>query len=44
MFNSAEAQEKERRIHVLLDQLGYDSLIITRRDNFAWLSCGDARW
>lgn len=40
MFSPVEAQEKERRIHAMLDQLGYDSLIITRRDNFAWLSCG----
>jgi Xaa-Pro dipeptidase len=36
----AEAKEKERRIHAALSDLGYDSLIITRRDNFAWLSCG----
>ncbi len=35
-----EAQEKERRIHAALDRLGYGSLIITRRDNFAWASCG----
>ena len=40
MFCPAEAQEKERRIHAMLTDLGYDSLIITRRDNFAWLSCG----
>lgn len=36
----AESQEKERRVHTALSNLGYDSLIITRRDNFAWLSCG----
>ena len=24
----------------MLAELGYDSLILTRRDNFAWLSCG----
>ncbi|MGA2111630.1 MAG: M24 family metallopeptidase [Anaerolineales bacterium] len=35
-----EAQEKERRIRTALSELGRDSLIITRRDNFAWLSCG----
>jgi Xaa-Pro aminopeptidase len=35
-----EAQEKERRIHSMLARLGYDSLIITRRDHFAWLTCG----
>jgi Xaa-Pro aminopeptidase len=40
MFDPAEAQEKERRIHAMLDNLSYDSLIVTRRDNFAWLSCG----
>jgi Xaa-Pro aminopeptidase len=40
MYSPAEAQEKERRIHEMLDRLGYDSLIITRRDHFAWLSCG----
>jgi Xaa-Pro dipeptidase len=40
MYSPAEAQEKERRIHAMLAELGYDSLIITRRDNFAWLSCG----
>jgi Xaa-Pro dipeptidase len=40
MFSLAEVQEKERRIHAALADLGYDSLIITRRDNFAWLSCG----
>ncbi len=40
MFIPAEAKEKERRIHAALAKLGYDSLIITRRDNFAWLSCG----
>jgi Xaa-Pro dipeptidase len=40
MYSLAEAQEKERRIHAMLDEHGYDSLIITRRDNFAWLTCG----
>lgn len=40
MFSLAEAQEKDGRIHATLADLGYDSLIITRRDNFAWLSCG----
>jgi Xaa-Pro aminopeptidase len=40
MYSPAEAQEKERRIHAMLADLGYDSLIITRRDNFSWLSCG----
>jgi Xaa-Pro aminopeptidase len=36
----AEMQEKMRRIFTALDQHGCDSLVITRRDNFAWLSCG----
>lgn len=36
----AEAQEKEGRVHAALARLGYDSLVITRRDNFAWLTCG----
>jgi len=36
----AEVREKERRIREMLADLGYDSLIITRRDNFAWLSSG----
>lgn len=36
----AEAQEKERRVRDALARLNYDSLIITRRDNFAWLTCG----
>jgi Xaa-Pro dipeptidase len=40
MSRTTEAQEKERRIHTLLAALGYDSLIITRRDNFSWLTCG----
>lgn len=40
MYSPAEAQEKERRIHTRLAELGFDSLILTRRDNFAWLSCG----
>jgi antitoxin VapB len=40
MFAPTELEEKERRIHALLARLGYDSLIVTRRDNFAWLSCG----
>ncbi len=35
-----EAQVKEKRIWQKLAELGYDSLILTRRDNFAWLTCG----
>ena len=40
MSSLSESQEKERRIHAALAQLGYDSVILTRRDNFAWLTCG----
>ena len=40
MPSISEAQEKERRVHLLLSRLGYDALVITRRDNFAWLTCG----
>jgi Xaa-Pro aminopeptidase len=40
MSTPPEAIEKEERIHRLLAQLGYDSLILARRDNFAWLTCG----
>ncbi len=36
----SEAQVKEQRIWEALTRLGYDSLIVTRRDNFAWLTCG----
>lgn len=35
-----EAQEKERRLHTALSVLGYDSVILTRRSNFAWITCG----
>ncbi|MGD0876628.1 MAG: M24 family metallopeptidase [Anaerolineales bacterium] len=37
---SNEAKVKEERIHHLLGQRGYDSLLVVRRENFAWLSCG----
>jgi Xaa-Pro aminopeptidase len=40
MSISDEAKIKVDRIHSLLDQRGYDSLLIARRENFAWLSCG----
>ncbi len=36
----AEAQEKESRLRTALAEWGYDSAIITRRSNFAWLTCG----
>ncbi len=35
-----EARVKEERVRALLHQRGYDSLLIARRENFAWLSCG----
>lgn len=35
-----EAQEKECRLYTALSTLGYDSVIITRRSHFAWLTCG----
>jgi Xaa-Pro dipeptidase len=40
MSTPTEVQEKERRVRAALDRLGYHSLIITRRSNFAWLSGG----
>ena len=36
----AEVQVKERRIRAALAGLGFDSLIITRRDNLAWATGG----
>ncbi len=35
-----EIHEKERRVHNLLVNLGYDSLILCRRENFSWFTCG----
>jgi Xaa-Pro dipeptidase len=35
-----EIQEKERRVRDLLNRLGYDAVLLTRRENFAWMSCG----
>jgi len=37
---SSEVQEKERRVNALLAETGHDSLIITRRSNFAWITGG----
>ena len=37
---SGEIQEKERRVRRLLSRLGYDSVLLTRRENFSWMSCG----
>ncbi len=40
MTELSEYLVKEQRIRELLPTLGYQSLLITRRENFAWLSCG----
>ncbi len=40
MTFTAEAQEKESRLRAALAGSGFDSVIITRRSNFAWLTCG----
>ncbi len=37
---SGEIQEKERRVRKPLSTLGYDSVLLTRRENFSWMSCG----
>lgn len=36
----AEIQEKDGRVRRFLDARGYDSLIVARRDNIAWLTGG----
>jgi len=40
MSVTAEAKEKEKRLRTALSASGYDSVIITRRSNFAWMACG----
>lgn len=35
-----EAQIKEGRLRDALANLGYQTIILTRRENFAWLTCG----
>ena len=35
-----ESRTKESRVRSLLSERGFDSLIVTRRDHFAWLTCG----
>jgi Xaa-Pro aminopeptidase len=37
---SSEITEKENRIRNLLIRLNYDSVLLTRRENFSWMSCG----
>jgi antitoxin VapB len=36
----AEIYEKWNRIRSFLDEKGYDGMLIGRKDNFAWFSCG----
>lgn len=35
-----EVQEKENRLRTALVDAGYDSVILTRRSNFAWITAG----
>lgn len=35
-----EIKEKEKRIRNLLSSLGYESVLLTRRENFSWFTCG----
>jgi Xaa-Pro dipeptidase len=37
---AAEVKEKEGRVRGLLERIGCQSLMVTRRENFSWLSCG----
>jgi Xaa-Pro dipeptidase len=36
----SELEVKEQRIQNMMKRLGYQSLLLTRRDNFSWISCG----
>ncbi len=38
--NLAEIQAKEHRVREFLDETGYDGMVIGRKDNFAWFTCG----
>lgn len=40
MHTEPEHLVKDHRIRQMLERLGYQSLVLTRRENFAWLSCG----
>ena len=40
MSRANELAEKERRVREFLEQQSLDALLISRQDNFAWLSCG----
>ena len=35
-----EIEKKENRVRNLLAKLGYESLLLTRRENFSWFTCG----
>ena len=35
-----EIEEKEKRVKNLLARLGFESLLLTRRENFSWFTCG----
>ena len=43
MTRTDEIAVKEDRIRKTLARLGFDSLILTRRVNFAWITVGDPR-
>lgn len=40
MINLTDYNEKLRRAHGFMEQHGYEYLMLMRRDNFAWLTCG----
>jgi len=40
MATPSEITEKQRRVDEFLDARGYDALLLTRSDNFAWFTCG----
>ncbi len=39
----ADALEKQRRLREWMTQNGYDGVLISRRDQFAWLTAGGDR-
>jgi len=40
MPQNAEFAEKQRRINEFMDLGGYDAVLLSRSDNFAWFTCG----
>ncbi len=40
MSSNAETAEKQRRVNDLLEQGGYDAMLIATFANFAWFTCG----